>query len=48
MAGILAADPAALAFLPLSHHDFSPRLKEFSRVAHRFRDVPIMLQMSEV
>ncbi len=48
MAGILAADPAAPAYLPLLGHDFSPHLKEFSQVARQGTEVPSMLQMAEV
>ena len=48
MAGILAADPAAPAYLPLLGHDFSPHLKKFSQVARRGSEVPSMLEMAEV
>ena len=48
MEGILTADPAVPAFLPLLGHDLSPRMKEFSQVANYGAEVPNVLQMAEV
>lgn len=48
MAGILSADPAVPAFLPLLSRDLSPRMKEFSHVAHFGAEIPSVLQMREV